>query len=36
MFRELPLFLGVWSIGLSILLMPSLIVYLFGKEVDED
>lgn len=36
MFRELPLFLGVWFVGLSMLLMPSIIVSLFGKEVDED
>jgi hypothetical protein len=36
MFRELPLFLLCWSAGLSIILMPSFIVKLFGKEVEDD
>ena len=36
MFRELPLFLLCWSVGLSIILLPSFIVKLFRKEVKDD
>jgi hypothetical protein len=33
---ELPIFLGCWIIGLSIILLPNMIVQLFGKEIEED
>ena len=32
MFREIPLFLMTWGVGLFLILLPSLIVRLFGKE----
>jgi hypothetical protein len=35
MLSELPMFLACWSIGLFIILLPSIIVKLFGKEIDE-
>ena len=35
MFNELPLFLMTWTIGLFIILLPSLITLLFGKEEEE-
>jgi hypothetical protein len=35
MFNELPLFLMTWAVGLSIILLPSLITLLFGKEEEE-
>ena len=35
MLNELPLFLMTWSVGLSIILLPSLITLLFGKEEEE-
>ena len=35
MFKELPLFLMTWAVGLFIILLPSLITLLFGKEEEE-
>ena len=36
MFREFPMFIACWSVGLLMILLPSLIVKLFGKEIDEE
>lgn len=33
MLSELPMFLACWGIGLFIILLPSRIVKLFGKEI---
>lgn len=35
MLNELPLFLMTWGVGLMILLLPTLITLLFGKEEEE-
>jgi hypothetical protein len=35
MLSELPIFLACWGVGLFIILLPSLIVRLFGREVEE-
>jgi hypothetical protein len=35
MLSELPIFLACWGVGLFIILLPSLIVRLFGREIEE-
>ena len=35
MLSEIPMFLACWGVGLFIILLPSIIVKLFGKEIDE-
>jgi hypothetical protein len=35
MLSELPIFLACWGVGLFIILLPSLIVRLFGREIKE-
>lgn len=35
MLSELPMFLACWGVELFIILLPSVIVKLFGKEIDE-
>lgn len=35
MLSELPMFLACWGVGLFIILLPSCIVKLFGKEIKE-
>ena len=36
MFREIPLLIGTWCVGLFILLLPTLIVKIFGREIEEE
>jgi hypothetical protein len=35
MLSELPMFLAYWGVGLFIILLPSCIVKLFGKEIEK-
>ncbi len=36
MLTELPMFLLTWATGLFIIFLPSLIVKLFGKEINNE